>query len=70
MDKTTKLVLIGLGTVAAITAVVALAMYEEDQNQTLSKAWDDVSNKAQKQGKRLAKQVDQLDLPEWVERFA
>ncbi|MDO4680013.1 MAG: hypothetical protein Q4A55_01890 [Aerococcus sp.] len=56
MNKETKTALIALGGLAVIGAVAALICHEEEENQTISNAVDDLSQK-----------FEESDYPEKIE---
>ncbi|OFT37484.1 hypothetical protein [Aerococcus sp. HMSC06H08] len=57
MDKKTKAGLLALGSLAAVTAVVAVALFEEDNESTFSNLLDTVGKKGKAHGQDL---VDKL----------
>lgn len=61
MEKRTRAGIIALGSIAAIAAIAAVALYEEDENQRISKLWDDASRQARRTGRQVARHADQID---------
>lgn len=57
MDKNKKIALISIGALAGLAAITVLALYEEDQDQTLSRFVEDTKDKAGQAKKHLEKEA-------------
>ena len=67
MKTATKIGLLALGSAAAMVAIVAMTLHEEDNQERLSQALEDLSDLMQKEKKRLTEKVERLDLPNFFE---
>lgn len=63
MDKKTRAGIIALGAIAIVAAIAAVALYEEDENQRISKLWEDAHRQARRTGRELSKRTEDLS---WV----
>ncbi|MDO4671244.1 MAG: hypothetical protein Q4A67_07225 [Aerococcus sp.] len=81
MNKETKTALVALGGLAAIAAVAALIYHEEDQNQSFSRAIDDLNKKFEdgnyqekltSAGEEVAKQAEEIPqaVRDWFKSLA
>ena len=67
MKTATKIGLLALGSAAAMVAIVAMTLHEEDNQERLRQALEDLSDRMQKEKKRLTEKVERLDLPNFFE---